>query len=178
MMEPKDMIDRVMLGEDAMDVVNEQCPGSKIRSKGKGRGLGKGRGKGPMGVPVGESVYTGGGKMASSDWFEARGGNSGVWSVAGVAKVVKRQLSDEDHEAAAELISRLVPYDPASRPEPKEMLDKRTEGWLMVAKEELDRNYPDIAKAWNKVAKKNGAKRLPNKFDAKKLKSLADDPWQ
>ena len=26
----------------------QQCPGSKIRSKGKGRGLGKGNGKGPI----------------------------------------------------------------------------------------------------------------------------------
>lgn len=32
----------------------EQCPGSKIRSKGKGRGLGIGKGKGPIGVPAGE----------------------------------------------------------------------------------------------------------------------------
>jgi hypothetical protein len=29
----------------------------------------------------------------------------------------------------------------------------------------------------NKVAKRNGAKRLPTKFDAKKLLIIAKDPW-
>lgn len=32
----------------------DECPGSKIRSKGKGRGKGYGKKKGPLGVPVGE----------------------------------------------------------------------------------------------------------------------------
>jgi len=32
-------------------MVKEQCPGSKLNSKGMGKGLGYGKGKGPIGKP-------------------------------------------------------------------------------------------------------------------------------
>ena len=35
----------------AVAVLEKQCPGGKLRSKGRGRGEGRGKGKGPLGDP-------------------------------------------------------------------------------------------------------------------------------